>query len=224
MSKLKWLLEKLANIAFDVIAGYLLYLIVGGYISQPLSELYPHLPTLLVVSLVISIVVGFFYRFYKSLKFHRFIERIWSNLIDFLRNWDKLHDALDEAVKSRKNKAIKKFEDIRTQLQYDYVSQEVTSAVKVMKYERIDRVLGVHIRNYDVIGNLLAESPFIKMREWFNVNFVYRDFTRDWDIGRTILVGSIGYFDKYRKSVTHQLYWILRLIPFPKIKNTQTSN
>lgn len=215
---MKWFLEKLANIVFDVIAGYLLYLIVGGYISQPLSKLHPYLPNLLIVSLTVSIVVGFIYRFYKSLRFHRFIERISSNLIDFLRNWDELRNALDKAVQSRKQQAINEFEDIRTKLQYNYVAQEVTSAVRVMRYERIDRVLGVRIKNYDVIGNLLAESPFIKMRGWLNVEYMYRNFTRDWDIGRTILVASIGYFDKHRKSLTHQLYWILRLVPFPKIE------
>ena len=151
MSKLKWLLEKLADVAFDVIAGYLLYLIIGGYISQPLSELHPYLPTVLAASLIISIVVGFLYRFYKSIRFHRFIERVSSSLIDFLRNWDNLKNAMDKAIQSQNQQAIKEFEDIRTKLQYDYVAQDIISVVKVMKYERIDLILGVHIRNYDVI-------------------------------------------------------------------------
>jgi len=53
--------------------------------------------------------------------------------------------------------------------------------------------------------------------KWFNVRFMYDDFKRDWDIGRTIIVSTIGYFDKYRESLTHLLYWNLRLVPYPKI-------
>jgi len=179
LSKLKWLLEKLADVAFDVIAGYLLYLIIGGYISQPLSELHPYLPTVLAASLIISIVVGFLYRFYKSIRFHRFIERVSSSLIDFLRNWDNLKNAMDKAIQSQNQQAIKEFEDIRTKLQYDYVAQDIISVVKVMKYERIDLILGVHIRNYDVIGNLLMESPFVKIRNWLGADYIYRVFLRD---------------------------------------------
>ena len=221
LSKLKWSLEKLANIAFDVVAGYILYLIVGGYISQPLSEISPLLPTLLVVSLLFSVSVGFFYRLYKSIKFHRFIERTTNNLFDFLKEWDKLHSALIKAVESRKDSEINEFENLRAQLQYDFVANEVTSAVKVMKYDRIEPMLGLHIKNYDVIGNLLAESPFIKMREWFNVNYMYNDFKKDWDSGRTILVSSIGYFDKHRKNITHRLYLRLHLLPFSKSQDSE---
>lgn len=223
MSRLKWFFEKLTDIAVSVIAGIVLYLILGGYISQPLSEISPHLPSLLTVSLVLAIVVGFLYRFYKSVKYHRLLERISSSLISFLRDWDKLREAMDNAVQSQTQKAVNEFEGIRTKLQYDYTAQEVSSAVKPMKYERIDRFLGVRIRNYDVIGNLLVESPFIKMRDWLNVKYMYRDFIRDWDIGRTILVSMIGYVDKHRKSITHQLYWILRLVPSSKTEETQTN-
>lgn len=223
MSRLKWFFDKLVDIIVGVIAGFLLYLIVGGYISQPLSEISPRLPTLLTVSLVLTIIGGFFYRLFKSVKSHRFIERASRDLNDFLAQWDKLHEALIEAIDSRREKAIAKFENIRTRLQYDYTAHKVASAVKVMRYARVDRVQGVVIRNYDVIGNLIAESPFIRMREWYNVNYMYRNFNRDWDIGRTILVSTFGYFDKYRLSLIHRLYYALRFVPFPEIEKQNST-
>jgi hypothetical protein len=223
LSKLKWLLEKLADIAVSVIAGIVLYLILGGYISQPLSEISPHLPTLLTVSLVLTIVFGFFYRLFKSVGFHRFIERVSLDVIDFLQKWDKLHETLAKAKDSRKPKDVNKFEEMRTQLQYDYRAHRISSAVSFIRFGYIDRIQGVAIRNYDVIGNLLAESPFIKMREWLNVSYMYSDFTRDWDVGRTILVSTLGYFDKNRRSLIHRLYWMLRLVPFPEIEKQSST-
>jgi len=65
------------------------------------------------------------------------------------------------------------------------------------------------------------ESPFVKIRNWLGADYIYRVFLRDWDVGRTILVASIGYIDKYRKNLTHQIYWILRLVPYPKAEITQ---
>jgi len=218
---LKWLLEKLANIVFDVISGYILYLIVGGYISQPLSELHPYLPTLLASSLIITIIVGFFYRLYKSVKFHRFIERMSNNLADFLENWYKLRDTMHEAFQSRNQQAINEFEKVRIQLQYDYTSKDVASAVKIIKSGHVDPILGIIIRNYDVIGNLLMNSPFTDMQYGLFTDIIYKDFIKNWDAGKSIIVVVIGHFDKFRKTLTHKLYWILRLVPFPKLKETQ---
>jgi len=224
MSKLKWFFEKFIDIVVDIIAGFLLYLILGEYISEPLAEIYPHLPTLLVISLGLTIVAGFSYRLFKSVKFHRFVERNSSNLLDFLKKWDELHEALIKAMDSRKSKAINRFENIREQLLYDYSANEIVYAVKVKKFNYVDRIQGVAVRNYDVIGNLLTASPFVKMRDWLNVHFMYNDSKRDWDIGRGILVSVIGYNDKFRRNAIHKLYWILRLVPFPKIEEIQTNN
>ena len=91
-----------------------------------------------------------------------------------------------------------------------------------MRYDYVDRFHGIAIRNYDVIGNLILKSPFTRM-QWFNVEFMYRDFKEDWDVGRTILVSTIGYFDKYRLSLIHRLYWVLRLVPFPKTEKQNST-
>lgn len=215
MSKLKWFLEKLVDVVFDVVAGIILYLIVGGYISQPLSEIFPQLPTILTVSVVLAIIVGFLYRLFKSIRFHRFIERTCHNLVNFLRKWDELNDAFDEAINSRAQEAIARFENHRAWLLYTY--PKVSSATKITKYSYIDRIQGIAIHNYDIIGNLIAKSPFIGL-EWFNIEFACRDFKKKWDRGRTILVYTIGYFDHYRQNTVHKIYWILRLVPFLKTK------
>ena len=223
LSRLKWLFDKLIDFFIGVIAGYVLYLILGGYITQPLSEIFPHLPILLTVSLIFAIVSVSFYRFYKSVKFHRFIERTSRNLADFLEKWDELHRALTEAIDSREQRAIKEFEDIRAHLLYDYSSRGISSAVRGMRVRYVDEIQNVDDRNYDVVGNLLAQSPFIRMREWFNVNFMYNEFRRNWDIGRTVLVSTIGRFDKYRFGLTHRSYWVLRLVPFPEVEKQNST-
>ena len=214
MSRLRWVLEKLSDIVVDLIAGIVLYLILGGYISQPLKEVSPYLPNLLVVSLVLTIVIGFLYRFFKSVKFHRFIERTYSDLVDFLKNWDKLYHTFIKVVDSRGQTSTKEFEDTRAGLLYSYPK---ISTVKVTKYAYVDRILGIYERDYDVIGNLLMKSPFTRM-EWFNIDYIRKDFKEQWDVGRTILIRTIGYFDKCRLGLIHQLYWMLHLVPFPKEK------
>ena len=116
-------------------------------------------------------------------------------------------------MNSRNQQAIKEFEDTRTLLQYEY--PKVNSATRLQRYSLIDRAQGVKFNNYDVIGNLLVKSPFNRM-EWFNVSFVQKDFKEQWDVGRTILVSTIGNFDCYRNGKTHLLYWVLRLVPIIK--------
>jgi hypothetical protein len=106
LSKAKWFVEKLGDLVFDVIGGIILYLILGGYISEPLSAIFPQLPSILIVALVLAIVSGFSYRFYKSVRFHRFVEKSAVRMIEFLHNWDKLHTAFLEAQDSDDPKKI----------------------------------------------------------------------------------------------------------------------
>jgi len=214
-SKLKWILGKIADIVFDIVAGIFLYLILGGYISQPFSEISPYLPSLLAVSLFLAIVAGIFYRFFKSVRFHRFVERVSNDLTVFLKSWDEFNNLFVEVSSSRleDTKLLQKFEDTRTGLQYTY--PKIASAVGITKYHHVDHIRGISVQNYDVIGNLLVKSPFTGMK-WFNREYVYQEFKGSWDTGRTILVYTIGYFDEFRKSAVHQLFWLLRLVPMPK--------
>lgn len=218
MSKLKWILGKTADIVFDVVAGIFLYLILGGYISQPFSEISPYLPGLLAVSLFLSLVAGILYRFLKSVRFHRFVEREFNDLILFLKSWDELSSLFVGVMGSSQEdtKLLQRFEDTRAQLQYDY--PKIASAVGMTKYSYVDSIRGISVQNYDVIGNLLAKSPFTGM-QWFQREYVHRDFKESWDIGRTVLVYTIGFFDKFRKSAVHELFWVLRLVPMPKQEN-----
>jgi len=222
LASLKWVFEKFVDIAVDVVAGIILYLILGGYISQPLSIIFPQLPSILAVTLVLAVVLGFIYRFYKSVRFHRFIETTYSNLFDFLKDWDKLGNAFNRAINSHNEDlpAIKEFEDTRTLLLYRY--PKISSAAKLTSYDYIDRFQGVVVKNYDVIGNHLAKSPFTRM-EWFNMGYASKDFNEGWDSGRTVLVATIGYFDCYRQGTLHIIYWDLHLVPFPKKKEQENN-
>jgi len=211
LAKAKWLLGRIVDIIIDVVAGILLYLILGGYVSQPLLAISPYLPTLLIISLVFAVIVGFVHRVFKSVKFHGFAERARHDLVDFLHNWDKLNNAFIGAANTRSPEDVGKFEDIRAGLQYSY--PKIALAVKMSsQYSYMDHIRGIAIHNYDVIGNLLVKSPFTGM-EWFNVSFINREFKEQWDIGRHILISTIGSFDCVRQSTMHQLYWVLHFVP-----------
>jgi len=219
LSRTKWFLGKLADIAVDIIAGILLYLILGEYIYQPLSEISPYLPTLLAVALVFTIICGFLFRLFKSVKFHRFVERTLFNLVEFLQKWNELNEAFDEAITSRNQEAIARFESHRAWLLYTY--PKVSSATKITRYSYIDRIQGITVHNYDIIGNLIAKCPFIGI-QWFNVDFASRDFKRQWDMGRTVLISTIGYFDCYRNSLMHKIYRIFHLVPILDMQKTNS--
>lgn len=210
MAKTKWFFEKLIDIAVDVVAGIFLYLIVGGYITQPLAEISPYLPTVLVISLIFAVLVGFFYRFFNSVKFHRFAERTFFDLFEFLHNWDDLNIAYLKASRSLLARDIKKFEDKRTLLIYNYPM--VASVLKLTKCSYIDNLRGITVQDYDFIGNFLMQfSGRDKL-----TSFEYDEFKKQWDKGRTIIVTTLGLFDYYRKTSIHSLYWILHIVPFPK--------
>ena len=137
-------------------------------------------------------------------------------MVDFLHNWDELRKAFFEADNSEEDpQKRQQFEDVRATLQYGY--PKIESSAIVTRYAYADHIRGIMIRNYDVIGNFLLKSPFAG-REWFRSGYARREFEEQWDTGRTILVQSIGFFDCYRQSTTHLLYWILHLVPKPKKK------
>lgn len=223
MSKARWVLDKIGDIIVDVIAGFVLYLILGGYISQPLLATSPYLPTLLIVSLALAIVIGFIQRVFKSVKFHVFVERSGRDLMEFLHNWDELINDFTHAENARYSdstgEAIKKFEDTRAMLQYNY--PKIALAVKISsRYSYVDRIQGISVQDFDVIGNLLLKSPFIG--EWSSSSYADREFRKRWDTGRHILVTTIGSLDVFRQSKIHQFYWIVHFVPIlePQIKTS----
>jgi len=211
LSRLKWVAEKLADIVVDIIAGVALYFILGGYLSRPLSEISPTLPSLLSVTLVLAIFVGFFYRFFKSVKFHRFIEHTAFELLEFLQKWNLLYEEYTKAIESQ---STKEFEENRLLLLYKY--PQIKSALSGMSLTIIDPLLGITINNYDVIGNLLGKSPFVG-RERFH-DYGGQNFGEKWDNGRTALVSAIGRLDKIREGLIHRFYLRLHLVPFREIE------
>lgn len=214
MAKAKWFLDRIADVLVALIAGLLLYLIVGGYVAQPLNQVSPYLPTLLIVSIILAIIGVFLYRFVKSVMFHRFVESNYQDLFSYLKKWDDLNNACVLAIDERLNaQKIGDFETIRATLLYDY--PKIKQAVKTQSYSRIDRMYRVAIHDYDVIGNLLATSPFTRM-QYYNAEYEYRDFKENWDIGRTILISAIGLFDTIRINTLHSIYINLHLVPVPK--------
>lgn len=207
---LKRIFEKLTDVVFDIIAGIILYLILGGYIYQPLSQISPKLPTLLVVSLVIAVVLGFLYRTYKSIRFHRFVERSANVLHDFLEKWNELYRAFDDSIHTKDSKAISKFEEIRCWIQYNY--PKIQNTVRSLsRYSYYDPISGILVRDYDVIANLVSKSPFIRM-EWFNIDYIEKEFKELWDAGRTTLLYAIGCLDEIRRGILHSIYRLLHLI------------
>lgn len=211
MSRFKWVLEKLADIVVDIIAGVALYFILGGYLSQPLSEISPSLPSLLLVTLVLAILVGFSYRFFKSVKFHRFIEHTAFDLLEFLQKWNLLYEEHAKVVES---KSTKEFEENRLWLLYKY--PQIKSALRGMSLTIFDPLLGITINNYDVIANLLGQLSHAR-RGRFD-GYGGEDFGEKWDTGRTALITAIGRLDMIRGGFIHRLYLALRLVPFREVE------
>lgn len=208
---LRWIFERLANVVFDVIAGIILYLILGGYIYHPLSQISPQIPTLLAVSLILAIVLGFIYRLFKSLQFHRFVERSVQSLHNFLEKWNELGKAFVNVLGTKNPETISKFEEIRGWILYHY--PKVQRIVKSLsRYSYYDPISGILVRDYDVIANLVSKSPFTRM-EWFNINYIEEEFKEGWDAGRSALVYAIGCLDQIRNGTIHSIYRLLHLVP-----------
>ncbi|MEM3104494.1 MAG: hypothetical protein QXD69_03200 [Candidatus Bathyarchaeia archaeon] len=206
----RWVLERLANVVFDVIAGIILYLILEGYISHPLSQLSPQIPALLAVSLILAIVLGFLYRLFKSIQFHRFVEKSAHSLRIFLEKWDELGKLFVDVVSNKNSETISKFEEIRSWVQYNYPN--VQRLVKgLSRYSYYDPISGILVRDYDVIANLVSKSPFTRM-EWFNIHYIEEEFKEQWDIGRTVLLYAIGCLDQIRNGITHSIYRLLHIV------------
>ncbi|MGD9130256.1 MAG: hypothetical protein PVH73_01620 [Candidatus Bathyarchaeota archaeon] len=213
-SRLKRALKELAiNIIADFVAAVILYLILEEYISEPLSQIFPFLPTLLVVSLVLATIGGLFYRLYHSVKFHRFVEKTANNIHSFTSQWMRLNEAFREAVNSygqpNYNKRVQEFEEVRLRLVYEY--PRINSLLRG-RFGFIDNIRGVIVRDYDVIANLLMVCPFNNL-DPMNRRFIVRDFNQSWDTGRTALVNTLGAFNETRVEFIHQVYWRLRLVP-----------
>lgn len=215
-SRLKRTLKELAiNIIADFVAAVILYLILEEYVSEPLSQIFPFLPTLFVISLVFATVGGLVYRFYNSIKFHRFVETNAINIDSFITNWIKLnnsfHESLNAFRQANYDEKIDEFEELRMRLLYDY--PKVSSPIRrFQRYYYVDRIRGIIDRNYDVIGNLLVRCPFTKL-DSFNKERKAEEFLDSWDTGRTLLVYAIGVLDETRQGFMHSVYWKLKLIP-----------
>jgi len=120
LSRVKWLLNRLIDILVDIIAGLLLYLLIGDYVSKPLSTAFPYLPTLLTVLIVLT-MLRVHLQVLQILKFHRYVEEVSPNLDIFMVDWDKLYSTFVDVASSRK--ARKEFEDVRG-LTSIYVSKD----------------------------------------------------------------------------------------------------
>ena len=190
MPRLTWLLDKVTDLVIAVASGIVLYLILGGYISEPLAEIYPSLPTILIVSLVLAITVNIVYRFYKSVKFHRFVERTAVNLADYIERYVQLINCYNKASSSLLDRDIKEFDGIRIELLYSY--PKIASAARITRMSYVDNLRGISVQNYDVIGNFLAKSPFVHDR--LQMSYQKSDFEAEWDKGRTVLLSSLGFF------------------------------
>ncbi len=202
--------DVVVDIAAAFISGFILYYYFGGKIEDFLVKIYPDLPRLFYSSIIVAFIGALFYKFIKSIRYRRNLERTFFDIHSFLRDWDALREAFHKAVQNRSDVDLNEFEAIRTRLLFNY--PKISSIASTMRYEIIDRVRGVHLRNYDVIGNLLAQSPF-SGTQWFQIGYKSREFVEAWDRGRTILVAILVRLDIQWNSVWHRLLQIIRLVP-----------
>lgn len=202
--------EILIAIIVDVVAGYIIYLLLGEQIFNILRSFFPNFPQILIAPFIFATLGYFLYKLYTSVKYRRQLEKTISDLYNFLLNWDKLGSAFQNTMSTDSDDDRNAFEKIRAELLYNY--PKITSITSTMRYEIVDRIIGVHIRNYDVIGNLLATSPFIGL-QWFQKDIVSREFMENWDRGRAILVSLIGHLNIQRNKIRHRLLQIFRFVP-----------
>lgn len=149
------------------------------------------------------------YYAYKSVLYHRKIEKTVLDLIEFLKKWDELIKSYHYAIENNTQETIQKFEDVRTDLIYSFHS--IKHIILRHNLTMIDYTEKIQVNKYDFIGNLLQSSPFIESRMFSDIK--NREYFKNLDRGRTLIVASLGEFNPLRSLFYHKLYQTFHLVP-----------